>query len=246
MLATIIDRLCLAKGVTMFRRIFGIYKKNTTEKAALGRSGEVAVQAASGASSDSANPVVPLHATQTVTTRKKDPTEVLNEAVDKLVDKLEGINDNLNHQVQQNQQLVERMDALPDLLSSLPQAVQEQRKAFAGVAEQLRQKVDRDEKVAQALGSIREQVAASVEIDTKMNESFGSFSESLRKLDRDTVCQTKWLEQINTTFNCTERYIKNTIEKQQTRFYWVLGISLGVCLLAVVGLVTGLAVLINR
>jgi hypothetical protein len=190
--------------------------------------------------------VVPLHPTQTLASRKKDPAEVLNEAVDKLVDKLEGINDNLSRQVQQNQQLVERMDTLPDMLSTLPEAVQEQRKAFAGVAEQLRQKVERDEKVAQALGSIREQVAASVEIDSKMSENMGRFSDTLSKIDRDTVCQTEWLQQISGTFDATEKYLKNTLEQQQTRFYWVLGVSLGVCLLAVVGLVAGLAVLINR
>ena len=229
----------------MFRRIFGIYKKNSGARTDSENSGGTALMTEPD-SSDSKNTVVPLHTTQTITNRKKDPADVLNEAVDKLVDKLEGINDNLSRQVQQNQQLVERMDTLPEMLSSLPEAVQEQRKAFAGVAEQLRQKVERDAKVAQALGSIREHVAASVENDVKMNENFGRFSDSLSKLDRDTVCQTKWLEQISGKFNSTESYLKNTLEQQQTRFYWVLGVSLGVCLLAVVGLVVGLAVLISN
>lgn len=228
----------------MFRRIFGIGQKKSSGKPAA--SGGATKLADPKSASDQSTSVVPLQSPQAIANRKKEPAEMLNEAVDKLVDKLEGINDHLGRQVQQNQQLVERMDTLPQLLSSLPEAVQEQRQAFAGVAEQLRQKVERDEKVAEELIGIREKVAASVEIDTKMSESFSAFSETLGKLDRDTVCQTEWLEQISSTFVATERYLKHTLAQQQTRFYWVLGISLGVCLFAVAGLVTGLMFLINR
>jgi hypothetical protein len=176
-------------------------------------------------------------------TKKKDSAEVFNEAVEKLVEKLEHINENLASQVQQNKQLVERMDALPAMLMPLPKAVEEQRQAFAQVAEQLRQKVSRDEKVAVELSGIHEKVAAAAEVDARMCDTFGTFSETLRKLDNDTVSQTEWLEQMSRTFSASEHYLKAAIAKQQVRFYWVFGISLGVCLLAVMALIVGIVLL---
>lgn len=188
--------------------------------------------------------VVPLHSTpRPIVPKKKDSAEVFQEAVDKLVDKLEGINNNLAAQIQQNERLVEKMDALPDMLMPLPRAVEEQRAAFAQVAEQLREKVARDEKVAVELIGIHEKVAASAEVDAKMCENFGHFTETLDKLDADTVHQTEWIQHMGQTFVAGERYIKEAMAKQQTRFYWICGISLGVSLLAVVGLVVGIVLL---
>lgn len=230
----------------MFRRIFGIRKKSKNpQNDPLRTSGAVTLEELTH-TSDSYGSVVPLHASQTISKKKKEPAEVFNEAVEKLVEKLEGINDNLTQQVQQNQQLVKRIDLLPDMLSSLPEAVEEQRQAFANVARQLEAKVERDEKVAEALGSIHEKVAASVEIDAQMNESIGKFSNTLSKLDQDTACQTQWLEQICRTFTTSERYMKHTLAKQQNRFYWVFGISMGICFLAIAGLLIGIMFLVNK
>lgn len=188
--------------------------------------------------------VVPLRSgANSMAPRKKDSAEVFQEAVDKLVGKLEGINENLGAQIHQNERLVEKMDALPGMLMPLPKAVEEQRAAFAQVAEQLRSKVARDEKVAEELGGIHEKVSQSVEVDTKMCESFGQFSETLGKLDADTVSQTEWIQQMSRTFSASERYIKDVMAKQQARFYWILGISLGVSLLAIVGLIVGIVLL---
>lgn len=176
-------------------------------------------------------------------TKKKDSVEVFNEAVEKLVGKLENINDNLSSQVQQNQQLMERMNTLPELLMPLPKAVAEQREAFAQVAEQLRQKVTRDEKVAEHLSGIHEKVAQAADVDAKLCDNFTAFSETLRKLGNDTVSQTEWLQQMNQTFSATEHYVKAALAKQQTRFYWVLGISLGISLFAVAGMIVGIYLL---
>jgi DNA repair exonuclease SbcCD ATPase subunit len=227
----------------MFRRIFGIGKKKNSEKHAPSGTGGSILTADSADGTELHDSVVPLHSQQSITRKKKDPAEVLNEAVEKLVDKLEGINNNLQQQVEQNQQLVKRIDTLPDLLSSLPGAVEQQRKAFSRVAEQLQQKVERDAKVAEELGGIREQVTASVEMDVQMNERFGQFSECLTKLDQNTANQSAWLEQINSTFSASERYVKYAFTKQQNRFYWIFGISLGVCLLSVIGLIVGIMLL---
>lgn len=226
----------------MFRRIFGITKKKDKIKHTNNPSGS---GIATGVLSDAqTSAVVPLHG-ESMVKKKKEPAEVFNEAVEKLVDKLEGINNNLDTQIQQNQKLVERMDTLPELLSSLPESVKQQQKAFADVAEQMRHKVQRDENVAQQLSGIHEKVAASTEIDTQMYESFKMFSGSLAKLDEDTAAQTEWLRQMSNTFSSNEQYIKFTVEKQQKRFYWILGISLGVCIFAVAALTVGIIMLLG-
>lgn len=208
--------------------------------------GSVAIDPMAAAETDSGqnSAVVPLRTGPApIVNKKKDSAEVFQEAVDKLVDKLEGINENLGAQIRQNEQLVEKMDALPEMLTPLPKAVEEQRAAFAQVAEQLRGKVARDEKVAEELCGIHEKVAASAEVDTKMCESFSQFSETLGKLDADTVSQTEWIQQMSRTFSASERYIKYTLARQQVRFFWIFGISLGICLLAVVGLIVGIFLL---
>ncbi len=230
----------------MFRRIFGIGGKKKTTNHLHGSGDSVMLEELAVRSEQSAgDSVVPLHSSPIAVKKKKDSAEMFNEAVNKLVDTLGGINENLDRQVQQNQQLVQRMDVLPDMLSTLPKAVEEQRQAFARVAEQLARKVERDEKVAEELAGIHEKVAASTEIDTQMSENFGKFSDTLGKLDQDTVCQTEWLQQISHTFLASERYMKHTLAKQQTRFYWVFGVSLGVCFFVVVALIIGIVLLIK-
>ncbi len=179
--------------------------------------------------------VVPLRSGP-IASRRKDSAELFSEAVDKLTEQLEGINEHLSRQVQQNEELVGRLDALP-------KAVEEQRQSFARVAEQLRQKNARDEKVAENLAGIREKVTEAAEVDAKMCDNFEQFSGTLSKLDADTVSQTEWIQQMSRTFSASERYIKYTLAKQQIRFYWVFGISLGVSFLAIVALIIGIVLL---
>ena len=62
-------------------------------------------------------------------------------------------------------------------------------------------------------------------------------------MGKNTANQTVWLEQINSTFSASERYVKYAFAKQQRRFYWVFGISLGVCLLSVIGLIIGIVLM---
>ncbi len=179
--------------------------------------------------------VVPLRSSS-IAPRKKDNAELFNEAVNKLVEQLEGINEHLDRQVSQNEQLVGRLDALP-------KAVDEQRQSFAKVAEQLRQKIAHDEKVAENLAGIHEKVAKAAAVDEKMCDHFEQFAGTLSKLDADTVSQTEWIQQMSRTFSASERYIKYTLAKQQQRFYWIFGISLGISFLAIVALIVGIILL---
>ena len=154
--------------------------------------------------------VVPLRSSP-MAPRKKDNAELFNEAVNKLVEQLEGINEHLDRQVSQN--------------------------------EQLRQKIAHDEKVAENLAGIHEKVAEAAAVDAKMCDHFEQFAGTLSKLDEDTVSQTEWIQQMSRTFSASERYIKYTLAKQQIRFYWIFGISLGISFLAITGLIIGIVLL---
>lgn len=226
----------------MIRRLFGIGRKKQKPIQPSGASNNSVLLADNMPGATQTTPdgsVVPLRTTELPVKKKKDTAEVLNEAVNRLVEKLEGINDNLDSQIKQNQQLVERMDALP-------KAVEQQRQAFSDVAVQLRQKLENDENVARELSGIHEKITTSAEIDRQMAQNFSGFSETLSKLDNDTVCQTEWIQQMSKTFSASERYIKYTLAKQQMRFYWVFGIALGVSFFAIVGLIIGIVLLTSK
>ena len=86
----------------MIRRLFGIGRKKQNSDS----TNTSVLLADSNLQADSINPqgdVVPLRSTELPVKKKKDTAEVLNEAVNKLVEKLEGINDNLGSQIKQNQ-----------------------------------------------------------------------------------------------------------------------------------------------
>jgi chromosome segregation ATPase len=186
--------------------------------------------------------------------RKKEPVDVFTESVDKLVVKLEGINDNLSRQTQQNERLVQKLDELPTLLAPVPDAVNQQRQALFQMAEQLRRKVEQDEALSmllaklpdlasrqtESLEAIEERLSAAADVDSKMEGAFERVVESMGKLDAETANQTEWLERMSLTFADNERLIKETLSRQQRRFFWVFGICVGVCLIAIAGLATAL------
>lgn len=186
--------------------------------------------------------------------RKKEPGEVFTESVDRLVTKLEGINDSLSRQIQQNERLVQKLDELPTLLAPVPDAVNQQRQALFQMAEQLRRKVEQDEALSmllaklpdlagrqtESLEAIEERLSTAAEVDTKMAGTFEQVVESMGKLDAETASQTEWLQRMSLTFSDNERMIKETLVRQQRRFFWVFGICVGVCLIAVAGLAAAL------
>jgi chromosome segregation ATPase len=219
----------------------------------------------SPAGGENSSAVVPLRGAARGTTleqsvvRKKEPVEVFAESVDRLVGKLDGINDSLSRQTQQNEQLVRKLDELPTLLAPMPDAVHQQRQALIQMTEQLRRKVEQDEALSmllaklpdlagqqtEALEAIEERLSTAADVDAKMAGTFESVAESLGKLDTDTVSQTEWLKQMSRTFADNERLIKETLAAQQRRFFRVFAIAAGICLIAVAGLSVAVILLVR-
>lgn len=189
--------------------------------------------------------------------RKKEPVEVIAESVDRLVQKLDGINDGLSRQTQQNERLTQKLDQLPMLLAPMPDAIAQQRQALFQMLEQLRRKVEQDEALAmllaklpqmaekqsESLEAIGDHLASGVQVDEKLAGTFERVVESVGKLDAETAAQTEWLQRMSQTFADNERLIKETLAAQHRRFLHVLGISIGICLLVIIALIVTLALL---
>lgn len=233
----------------MFRRIFGFGKK---KKTAHTQPKDVCVLTREYCRETGENEpkaqVVALRSpeSESALRLRKDSSELLNEAVSKLVQKLEGIHTSLDLQVHQNQQLVEQMERLPELLSGLPQAVERQERIFDDMAAQMRQKNVHDEHAAEALSGIHEKVAACADVETKMSEHFVDFARSLTKLDENTLNQTQCLQYLNRSYITTEQYLREMMQKQQRHFYWLVGVCLTVSVLTVGALIAALVVVLNR
>ncbi|MCK4997992.1 MAG: hypothetical protein KAS23_00605, partial [Anaerohalosphaera sp.] len=66
--------------------------------------------------------------------------ELVNEGLNRLVEQLESINDNLGKQAVRHDALLDRIDKLPDLLSSVPKAAQSQMEVASALVDQLKEK----------------------------------------------------------------------------------------------------------
>ena len=83
-------------------------------------------------------------------------------------------------------------------------------------------------------------------MDSQICENFNKFNDTLAKLDTDTVSQTDGIMQMSKTFAASDRYLKYIISRQNRRFMWVFMTALGVCVFAIIALVIGIAMALNR
>lgn len=217
------------------------------------KSGGLAVQEPSAG--DNSNAVVPLRRNmETAVIKKKDSSELFQEAVDKLVDRLEEINAGISLRVQQNEQLLDKMNQLPDFLSVLPQHTQQQREILQELVTEMKAKSAGDQKMLDAvvdmseqavdqtrkLGSIHEQLQASGKTDRLMSDNMGRLGDSMNRLNDQAMTQGEWIGHLSRTLAATDQYVKMTLARQQNRFMWVFAISMAVSVMAIIGLVLGI------
>jgi ABC-type transporter Mla subunit MlaD len=178
---------------------------------------------------------------------KAESLEKLQVGFDRLIDKLQGINEHLNHQVTQHEDLMGRMEKLPQLLESFPAIVENQKQLTQQLLAQLeatslkdQQFIDAVEKIpsetakqTDALTNIDHQLAAAADTDTQVVENFNKFNQSLENLNQSTVSQRDSIMQMSRTFAASDRYLKYIISRQNKRFMWIFVITVTVCLLAI-------------
>jgi hypothetical protein len=174
---------------------------------------------------------------------RHESLEKLQEGFDKLVEQLKGINEHLSRQATQHEDLMGRIQQLPELLESFPAIVENQKRITEQLLEQLKasaakneQFIDAVEKIptetakqTDALVNIDHQLAAAADIDVQMTESFNNFNQSLDKLNQSTIGQTDGIIQMSKTFAASDRYLKYIISKQNKRFMWIFIAAVSVC-----------------
>jgi methyl-accepting chemotaxis protein len=186
---------------------------------------------------------------------RQESLQKLQEGFDKLVEQLQGINEHLSRQASQHEDLMARIEQLPEMLESFPAVVENQKLITEQLLEQLKaaaakneQFIDAVEKIpnetakqTDALVNINHQLSAAADIDVQMTESLNNFNESLDKLNQSTVSQTDGIIQMSKTFAASDRYLKYIISKQNKRFMWIFIAAISICT-TVILILTGIII----
>ncbi len=181
---------------------------------------------------------------------RRDSVEKLQEGFNRLIDQLQQINEHLNEQVSQHHDLMGRVKQLPQLLESLPSAVENQKILTTQLLDQLRSSAVKDQQFLEVvgripveasrqsdmLGSIDRQLAAAADADVQMAAGFLKFKDTLDRLNNNTVSNTEGILQMSKTFATSDRYLKYVVNKLNKRYAWVFGIAVGVCAAAICAL----------
>jgi phage-related tail protein len=179
---------------------------------------------------------------------KAQTLERLEAGFSRLIDQLEGINGHLDEQARQNENLLIKLDKLPELLASLPQVVDNQNRLTEKLSEDLKNKSANDQmlreavekipnetaKQTEALGDINEMLTQAKDTDTQLAEDFGKFNSALEKLDENTANQSQSISQMSKTFATSDRYLKYLITRQNRRFMWLFAACIVICVTVIV------------
>ena len=190
---------------------------------------------------------------------KSASLEKLQAGFDKLIGQLRGINEHLDCQVAQHEDLMGRVEKLPELLENFPAAVENQKRLIEQMLEQLesadaknQQFIDAVEKIpaetakqTDALTDIDHQLAAAADTDVQMAEGLNKFNETLEKLNQSTASQTDGILQMSKTFATSDRYLKYIMSRQRRSFMWVFFIALSICVLAIL-ILTGIIIYLKQ
>lgn len=186
--------------------------------------------------------------------------EMIQNGLSDLVGQLDSINKNLAKQSEQNQQLMDRIEHLPDMIHTLPEAVKNQSASVKAMLKQMEDNKNNELEFIRAVESIPKetgkqtdelekisgQLAAGAEVDVQFVESFNQFKQSIERMDNTNVTQNKTLEQMNKTFAASDRYMKFLMQKQAKKFTVLFIVALSVCLVSVVGLIAMVAYLMSK
>lgn len=193
----------------------------------------------------------PVRVSTVTSLERRDSTEKLQEGFNRLVDQLQQINGHLNHQLEQHEELMGRVRELPQVLESLPSAIENQKHLTTQLLDQLRSSNTKSQQFIEAIQHIptetarqtdtltmmNHQLAAAAETDVQMAESFLKFKGTLDRLNNNTISNTEGILQMSRTFAASDRYLKFVIAKMNRRYAWTLAMALSVCGAAICALV---------
>jgi len=189
----------------------------------------------------------PVVVNSVTTLDRRESVERLQDGFNRLIDQLQQINDHLNQQVSQHQELMGRVRQLPQLLESLPSAVENQKRLTTQLLEQLRTTAAKDHQFLETVSKIpaetsrqtetlhliNHQLAAAADADVQLAGSFVKFRDTLDRLNPNTAGNTQGIAQMSKTFAASDRHLKYVVTKLNQRYAWVLAIALSVCAAAI-------------
>ncbi|OHB74415.1 MAG: hypothetical protein A2Z25_16590 [Planctomycetes bacterium RBG_16_55_9] len=190
---------------------------------------------------------------------RQESIEKLQKGFDKLVEQLQGINEHLSRQATQHDDLMHRIEQLPRVFESFPDAVENQKRVIEQLLEQLKGAAAKNEQFMDAVGKIPnetakqtdalvkidQQLTAAASIDVQMSQSFNNFNETLDKLNQTSMGQTDGILQMSKTFAASDRYLKYIISKHSKRFMWVFIAAISVCTACIL-ILAGVIIYISR
>ena len=189
----------------------------------------------------------------------KDSSEIVTEAFEKLVDQLQGINSNLNQQITQHEELMGRIENIPEILGALPVESENQRRTISAMVDQLKQQDVRQQQMVETLRDIpveshrqtntliemNHKLSAGVDADAQLAEGVNKFNKTLGNLNTSTSEQSDAIEQMSKTFATSDRYLKHIIAKQNKRFAWIFITAMSVCTFAIITVAVVLALVLK-
>jgi methyl-accepting chemotaxis protein len=185
--------------------------------------------------------------------------EKMQASLNRVVDKLEAINGNLEQQLRQHKELLSRLDTMPELVKSFPAIVENQEKIRLQLSEQLSDMQIKNEQFLEAvekipseagrqtdlLEEINEQLNVTADAEDNMATGFKKFNEILARLNQNTISHTDSIMQMSKTFSTSEKYLKYVISRQNKQFMWLFAVSMGICVVAIAAL-TGIILYLAR
>ncbi|HPS55080.1 MAG TPA: hypothetical protein PLP05_05740 [Sedimentisphaerales bacterium] len=173
------------------------------------------------------------------------------ESFNRLVDKLQGINESLHHQLALNEEIVNKVDKLPGLLENIPMMMESQQKIAEQLLEQLITSSGKNQQLQEAiekipvqiakqtetLAGMNQQLSSSAESDERLMNNFQRFNETLTCLNQSSQSHKESIQQMSETFATSDRYLKYLMTKQNKRFMWVFIIAMTICSASILALI---------
>jgi DNA repair exonuclease SbcCD ATPase subunit len=188
---------------------------------------------------------------------RTEALQMIQTSFEQLVEQLGGINENIGRQIKQHEELIKRIDEIPQLLQNFPESMKNQRIIVDALVEQLKtqslknqQFTEAVEKIpvaaqkqTDAISDMAVQLAASAAVDAQLAEGFRRFNNITERLNDNVEGQTDSIVQMSKTFSASDRYLKYIINMQHKRFMWVFIAALSVSVFAIISLLVVLFLL---
>ena len=176
--------------------------------------------------------------------------ENLQTSLNKVVDKLQVMNNSLQQQLNQHSELMEKLEQMPQLVKGFPSMQDSQEKISSQLARQIadmqstsEQFVEAVERIPAEMGrqtdlleEINEQLSIEADSEDNMASGFRKFNDILNRLNQNTFNHTESILQMSKTFATSEKYLKYVISRQNRMFIWLFAVSISVCFLAIAAL----------